>query len=197
MFAGKDNTTQLGPRKDFYGQAVVIRLDRRYVDKHVYVLYGHIKTWKVHKGDRVKKGQDIATVGAEGIALGPHLHLEVRLGKNTYTATVNPEFWLVPLPKHGTLIGRLTTPDGYAWLGARINVYRVKEKKPVYWTTIPTYLPEPGIQPDPLWGENWLLTDVPEGKYILEFSVPGGQSRREVTVKAGQTTWVDVTLPPK
>ncbi len=197
VFAGKDAKVTLGPQKDFYGQAVVIRLDKTYAGQPVYVLYGHIRQWDVNKGTRVKRGQKIAEVGAEGVALGPHLHLEVRLGKNAYTATVNPEFWLEPLPKHGTMIGRLVDPQGRAWMGARINVYTLKDEKLRYWTTIPTYLPEPGIQPDPLWGENWLLTDVPAGEYVLEFHVPGATTRRKVTVEPGKTSWFDVVLPAK
>ncbi len=192
VFAGTDDEEQLGPWLNFFGKAVVIRLDQTYVGEPVYVLYGHIRRWLVEKGERVTPGQPIAEVGQEGIALGPHLHLEVRLGENTYTATVNPEFWLEPMPGHGTLIGRLISEDGRAWMGARIHVYRVQEETTRYWTTIPTYLAEAGIQPDPLWGENWALTDVPAGEYILEFPGKGDVIRRRVRVDAGETVWIEV-----
>lgn len=197
VFAGRDNAALLGPWRNFYGQAVVILLDRTYLDQPVYVLYGHVRRVLVETGQRVRRDQPIAEVGQEGIALGPHLHLEVRLGQNTYTATVNPEFWLEPMPGHGTLIGRFLAPDGRAWLGARIQVYRGWGDSARYWTTIPTYLPEPGIQPDPQWGENWVLTDVPAGNYTLEFAIAGEILRRQVTVRPGDTVFVEVVLPRK
>ncbi len=196
VFAGRDDQTLLGPWRNFFGQAVVLRLDRTYLGQPVYVLYGHVRRALVQTGQRVRRGDPIAEVGQEGIALGPHLHLEVRLGENTYTATVNPEFWLEPLAGHGTLIGRLVDAQGRAWMGARIRVYQVRDGQRRYWTTIPTYLPEPGIRPDPLWGENWLLTDVPAGTYVLEFAVAGQVRRHTVRVAPGQTVFLDVVLGP-
>ncbi len=190
VFAGKDDIQVLGPWANFYGQAVVIRLDETYAGQQVYVLYGHVSRMFVQPGERVKRGQIIAEVGQEGIALGPHVHLEVRLGSNKYTATVNPEFWLEPMPGHGTLIGRLGLTDGRVWQGARVLVYRVRNGRSRYWTTIPTYLPEPGIQPDPLWGENWLLADVPAGEYFLETVVNGRRFRERVRVKGGDTLFI-------
>ncbi len=190
VFAGRDEARAVGPWPGFYGQAVVLQLERTYMGRRVYVLYGHVRRVFVRVGEQVERGQLIAEVGQEGIAMGPHLHLEVRLGKNAYTATVNPEFWLEFMPNHGTLIGRLVTPDGHAWMGARILVYRLREGKTRYWTTIPTYLAEPGIQPDPGWGENWLLTDVPAGDYVLEVAGVVPPLRRRVHVGAGETVFL-------
>ncbi len=195
VFAGRDDERALGPWPNFYGRAVVIRLDRQYAGRDIYVLYGHVRRVLIREGQRVARGQPIAEVGQEGIALGPHLHLEVRLGANTYTSTVNPEFWLVPLAGHGTLIGRLEREDGRVWQGARIRVYRLETAGPRYWTTIPTYLPEPGIQPDPLWGENWLLTDVPAGSYLLETVVGGKTFRESLHLLPGATHFIRWTTP--
>lgn len=195
VFAGQDDTRALGPWPRFYGRAVVLRLTRTYLGQPVYVLYGHVRKTLVHVGERVRRGQPIAEVGQEGIAMGPHLHLEVRLGKNAYTATVNPEFWLEYMPGHGTLIGRLVAPDGRAWMGRGIIVYRRRETGFRYWTTIPTYLAEPGIRPDPAWGENWLLTDVPEGDYLLEVAGTSPVLRRRVHVTAGHTVFIEFVTP--
>ncbi len=43
----------------------------------VLTRYGHCRTSRVHVGDRVAAGQEIATVGSSGLATGPHVHFEV------------------------------------------------------------------------------------------------------------------------
>lgn len=45
----------------------------------VVSLFAHCRTTLVKAGQRVEPGQRIATVGASGLASGPHLHFEVRL----------------------------------------------------------------------------------------------------------------------
>lgn len=43
----------------------------------VLTRYAHCRTSKVHEGDQVAAGQEIATVGSSGLATGPHVHFEV------------------------------------------------------------------------------------------------------------------------
>lgn len=63
-----------------YGNFVKIKKD------DVLTVYAHCDTLKVSKGDKVKKGEVIATVGSTGNSTGPHLHFEIRLS-NRY---INP-----------------------------------------------------------------------------------------------------------
>jgi murein DD-endopeptidase MepM/ murein hydrolase activator NlpD len=41
------------------------------------LVYGHMESYNVSAGDHVKAGDQIAKIGAEGQATGPHLHFEV------------------------------------------------------------------------------------------------------------------------
>ena len=50
----------------------------------LYTMYAHASKLYVKKGDKVKTGQHIADVGAEGNVTGPHLHLECQ-AKPTWT----------------------------------------------------------------------------------------------------------------
>jgi murein DD-endopeptidase MepM/ murein hydrolase activator NlpD len=43
-------------------------------------VYGHMEKILVRAGQVVQAGQEIALLGAEGQATGPHLHLEVHVG---------------------------------------------------------------------------------------------------------------------
>jgi murein DD-endopeptidase MepM/ murein hydrolase activator NlpD len=45
----------------------------------VYGLYYHLDDMAVAEGDRVARGERIGTIGATGLATGPHLHWEIRV----------------------------------------------------------------------------------------------------------------------
>ncbi len=188
VVANDDLQHAYGPYTDFYGRLVVEELERRYHDQPVYVLYGHLSRILVKEGDTVDDEDEVGEVGMAGIAMGPHLHMEVRIGENSYAATRNPEFWLQMLPGRGTLIGRLLTPDGRLWPGLALRVVQAEHPERSY-QQLYTYLDDPEIHPDDAWGETFLWADAPEGDYILES--PWG-TRTPFSIEPGQTTFLDI-----
>jgi len=192
VVAGSDDERAYGLFRDFYGLLVIERLDRTYRGNPVYVLFGHLSRVEVKVGERVSAGDVVGRVGASGIAMGPHLHLEVRVGQDSYGATRNPEFWLQLLPGRGTLVGRLLTPDGRSWPGATLYVRRASTPHKIF-QTLYTYVDDPRINPDEEWGENFLWADAPAGDYLLE--TPWGKMV-PFSVEAGGTSFLEVRDAP-
>ena len=72
IYATGDGTVTLASWKYAYGNCVII--DHGY---DYQTLYGHIDKYKVRVGQKVKRGEVIATVGNTGRTTGYHLHYEV------------------------------------------------------------------------------------------------------------------------
>jgi murein DD-endopeptidase MepM/ murein hydrolase activator NlpD len=68
-----------------FGNMILIRHDGGYV-----TAYAHNASLLVKKGDKVKRGQTIARVGATGAVFGPQVHFEIRKG----TQPVDPMTFL-------------------------------------------------------------------------------------------------------
>lgn len=196
VHAGPDNPTLLGPYNDFYGNSVVIRLDRKLTtargEQEVYVLYGHLVSVEVQEGQWVGAGDFLGGVGMTGIAIGPHLHLEVRVGQNSYLHTVNPALWMRPAAYAGTIVVRLLSENGRTWPGAQLSLFRYEEGGARWYRVIETYPELESIGPDPAWGENGALGHVPAGSYHITANVNGEKVGLDVTVQAGETTFVEL-----
>jgi len=187
--AGTDTEQVVGPSPNFYGNFIVLRLFRTYRDQPVFVLYGHLSRIDVQPGQSVQPGQPVGRVGMSGVAIGPHLHIEVRIGQNDYAHTRNPELWLKPTPGYGTIVGRLLNAQGRPLANVPILIYQSPRFDRI-WQQIYTYLDEPGINPDDEWGENFMLADVPVGTYRLETRVNDQIYQQEVEIKDWQSTFV-------
>lgn len=73
--AARAGTVTFAGVRGGYGNTVIV--DHGGSEK---TLYAHADTLEVKEGDRVSRGQKIATVGNTGHSTGPHLHFEIRRG---------------------------------------------------------------------------------------------------------------------
>lgn len=196
VHAGLDDTVLLGPYNNFYGNAVVIRLHRQLPvasgQLDVYLLYGHLSQVNVSVGQQVRPEDVVGAVGMTGIAIGPHLHVEMRLGSNTYYNNVNPYLWVSPLEGQGSVAVRVLTADGRTWPGAAISIVRFSGGVSTWARQIITYMDAENIGPDPAWGENGAMDGVPAGSYYVVGVVNGERVSAEITVRAGETSFVEL-----
>lgn len=190
VWAGTDETQAFGPSTNFYGGLVVLQMAQAWNGRPVVALYGHLNDVTVQAGQAVNAGDSLGHVGATGIALGAHLHFEIRLDEPTsYWNAYNPELWLQPLPNMGALAVRLVDAQGRYLPGVRVGLvcadgaYRFVD---TYWDN--------GVNPDPGWGENGALSDVPAGRCTAETKVFGHTLRESVQVLPGQTAFLLLAL---
>ena len=171
----------------FYGNLVVIRLWQDYKGQPVFALYGHMDSVGVDVGDDVKQGDPIGNIGMTGVALGPHVHFETRLGVNDYAHTRNPILWMAPLPGRGSLAGRYTDAKGNLVRGATVNVYRADDTFLVSTETYSRDKWAPVNSDDDL-GENFSMGDLPAGDYTIRIA---GYAQR-VTIQDGKLSFVEI-----
>ena len=195
LYAGDDLAAQFGPINNFYGRLVVIQ--HNIADSSggaIYTLYGHLDAWDVSAGETVTAGQRIGVVGATGVAQGPHLHFEVRVGNPyDYGATRNPVLWMFPYWNYGTLVGRVTDANGALLYNTTLTIEPTGGLRgPVRYAF--SYA-EPGVNGDSRFGENWLMGDLPAGYYVVTVGDGGRVRYRETVYVAGnRSTWLDVQL---
>ncbi|HEX9924783.1 MAG TPA: M23 family metallopeptidase [Anaerolineae bacterium] len=190
IHAGPDDTVQLqlGPWPDFYGQAVVIEHDQRWHDQPVYTLYGHVSKTLVRVGQHVQEGEPIAEVGQLGVALGPHLHLEIRLGSATYFDTRNPDLWVRSDPGFGVIAGRVVDYQNYFVPQQLVTLHRASAPSR-FWRETFTY-PDNEIPSDDDYVETFTFSDVPAGQYVIKTFFDGRQLTVPITVTNRATRFV-------
>lgn len=197
-YAGQDIDVLFGPIPDYYGNLVVIQHDVKSLDGlPVYSLYGHMQRIDVEMGQRVAAGDRIGSVGDSGVAFGPHLHLEIRVGDPMrFGAVRNPDLWLMPYPEYGTLAGRMIYEDGSPVYEGTISVRRAGLSNSVVRYAY-SYNAAETVGSDPIWQENFTLGDLPADTYEVFVSDRNGRVRfrAEVVIEAGKTSFVQVVVP--
>ncbi len=151
-------------QKDPYGIAVAIRHDFGYENQPVFTLYAHMEATNVaYVGQHVNTGDVIGWVGSTGNSTGPHVHFEVRVGRNDYYSTRNPELWIAPYAGWGILTGRLVDTNGHVINNTPIEIY---DEQGNWVYTVYTYA-ERVVRADDAIRENFAISDLPAGRYYL------------------------------
>jgi murein DD-endopeptidase MepM/ murein hydrolase activator NlpD len=193
-YAGPDVGRMFGPRPDFYGILVVIEHPYMYsTGQKIYTLYGHLRQEAVYTGQAVKAGQVIGYVGATGVALGPHLHFEVRVGDpESYDATRNPELWLTPYEGNGVVAGVVRDIYGNKLPGVQLELQAPGNNHLTFSYS------GTRVNGDNRLGENFVFADISSGYYYLIVKgADGGLAHRQLLyVWPGQVTFVEVFLMP-
>ena len=91
VYASNNGTVVTRTRHDSYGNYIIINHNNGY-----YSLYAHMSGFAkgIKVGSVVARGQTIGYVGMTGDASGPHVHFEIRVGKNDTNHVVNPRPYL-------------------------------------------------------------------------------------------------------
>jgi len=185
IFAGPDQEAIYSPWQNFYGNLVVIRHEN-----DLFTLYAHLSKIDVEGDNAVHAGQRIGEVGSSGVAIGSHLHFEVRRGNaEDYFSTENPELWLIPDPGSGALsISVLDTNSKFQ--KAKITVQHnsaSNEILGVYY--LDTYHPQMATGE-----EDAAINDLPSGRYRITLIYNSHLYERWVDVESGKLTQVVIVV---
>jgi murein DD-endopeptidase MepM/ murein hydrolase activator NlpD len=178
-----------------YGNVVVIDHDFGYRGQRIYTLYAHMAAILVEQGQYVKAGDVIGLIGGTGDVSGTHVHMEVRLGENKYFSVYNPLLWVAPFLEHGVVAGRVIGSNGEFVDDVLVTLSR--NGRVVQTTTTYMKPKKPGqrsgweVVPDPVWQENFVISDVPAGEgYQVSVTIGGRRFEETVNVQTGTTNFV-------
>ncbi len=201
VVAGDDAGLAYGPSTQFYGRLVVVELDETYDGQPVFNLYGHMQSVSVAPGEHVEAGDALGLVGSTGVAIGPHLHFEVRVGEILYTATRNPELWLKPFVVDGTpwgaIAGRVVDTSGNVLpeLTVAIRPVRTVAEAPRNRFVLTYALDQYSINGDDRLQENFAIGDMAPGTYSVSVSTTK-LYQQLLTVKPGELAFVTFVVNP-
>jgi len=170
---------------DPYGIAVSIKHDFGFAGKGLTTVYGHMDKTFVYRGQHVEGGEVIGIVGETGKVSGPHLHLEVRVGNETFFATRNPELWIAPPQGWGVLVGQLLNASDDPLKQVKVKL-RHLETNQIY--DVISYAAG-AVNSDDYYKENLVLGDLPAGRYFMYLDHPTISDKTELEIRPGQVTF--------
>lgn len=132
-------------------------------DDGTYAFYGHLKQYSllVKVGDRVVKGQPIATMGSSGYSTGKHLHFEVRTVRSDTSSTINVNSVELGGAVNYTYTGYGATSE-YTYADIADGVYYLKNSNGKYMSVLDA------VEAD---GQNVIASDFSEQKsFQIEFT---------------------------
>ncbi len=186
IFAGLDDVAIYSPWRVYYGNLVVIEHE-----DNLFTLYAHLSKIDVKTGDLIAMGDKIGEVGQSGVAIGSHLHFEVRRGDvEDYFSTVNSELWLTPRTSNSGAIEFSIVNENSQFQKATITVQHVDESNNVLGVYyIDTYHPTLTTRT-----ENAAIGDLSAGRYRITLIHNGGFYERWVEVQSSKLTQVVIVV---
>lgn len=190
---GRQEESPIFQNSPSYGNVIFIQHDFGYRGKPLYTLYAHLSASLVQVGQYVESGEVIGQVGNTGSVTGPHVHFEVRMGEDRYRATYNPVLWMVPYVGTGVVVGRVVDRDGNLIQDADITV-RNRSNGLVQDTTTSYIQLGTGfdVNSDPVWQENFAISDIPVGRYDIIATINEERVIRQVDVIEGTTIFIEL-----
>ena len=170
---------------DPYGLAVTLQHDFGYQNQALYTIYGHMSEINVVEGQHVETGDVLGLVGETGVVTGPHLHMEVRIGENSFFTTRNPELWLVPPIGWGIIAGRVMNGVGQLLYDQQIIITDPQNVQNWFaWSYGKT-----AVNSDSYYQENLVIGDLPAGSYILRTDFGGVGFKAPIQVYPGMVNY--------
>lgn len=171
--------------RDPYGLAVAIRHDFGYDGNALYTVYGHMDDLYAYQGQQVQAGDVIGIVGETGKVTGPHLHFEVRIEKNNYFGSRNPELWIAPPQGYGIVAARIMEKNGEL-LPRQTVTFRNKATNQ-NWSVL-SY-GKGSVNPDPYYRENMVIGDLPSGEYVIWVDYQGVIYHHTIEILPGMVSY--------
>jgi murein DD-endopeptidase MepM/ murein hydrolase activator NlpD len=184
-WAGYGLYAQKEDLNDPYGLAVAIKHDFGYDGETLYTIYGHMSQIFVSRGQRVNGGDVIGLVGETGRVTGPHLHFEVRLQKNNFYGSRNPELWISPPQGWGLLAGRVMDSSSEPLTEQTVKVISLDTRRVCEVNTYGSG----SANSDPYYRENVVMGDLPAGNYELLVEYEGTIFNHKMQIRPGMVSY--------
>ena len=179
LFKGSEDLT------DPYGMAVAIKHDFGYQQENLFTVYGHLSRVDVARGQQVQAGDVLGLSGETGKVTGAHLHFEIRIGRNTFSGSRNPELWLAPPQGWGILAGRVMGTAGADLVSTPVTI---RSKDTGQNWIVNTY-GEGAINKDPYYRENLVIGDLPAGAYTILMPFGGTLYNYDIAIEPGRVSY--------